>query len=68
MCHYKCVVRTLQAYLKVTKLLRTQNNMSKLLLTTQKPNKCASKDTIARWLKTILVKSGIDTSELSAIV
>ena len=61
-----CVVRTLQAYLKVTKLLRTQNNMSKLLLTTQKPNKCASKDTIARWLKTILAKSGIDTSEFSA--
>ena len=27
-----CVVRTLQAYLKVTKLLRTQNNMSKTFI------------------------------------
>lgn len=53
-----CVVRTLERYLGVTENLR--GNLSSLFITTTNPIIPAPKDTISRWLRTCLCKSGID--------
>lgn len=53
-----CVARTLEHYLEETKELRGE--IRSLFITTTKPYKPASKDTISRWLKTCLNKAGID--------
>ena len=56
-----CVHRYLTEYLKRTAPLR--NNESALLLCYQKPHKKASKDTIARWVRSVLNTAGIDTNK-----
>ena len=38
----------------------------KLLISYQKPYKRISKDTLARWLRTVLQRSGIDTGQFGA--
>lgn len=53
-----CVTSTLERYLAVTKDIR--GNMDSLFLTTRKPFREASKDTISRWIRAFLVKSGVD--------
>ena len=59
-----CVVSCINVYLSKTETFRSNENRA-LLLTTQKPYRRASKDTISRWIKTFLSKSGIDTSQFS---
>lgn len=52
-----CIVSVLNEYLKRTKDLRSNN---KLLISTMKPFKAVSKDTISRWVKLVMVKAGVD--------
>ena len=59
-----CVVLCLKAYLKVTASLR--HNETALFITCQKPHKAAKKDTISRWIKTVLTLAGIDTKVYGA--
>lgn len=63
-----CVCQTLQTYIKVTEEFWQVNNQkeNKLLLSFIKPHKNVSKDTIARWIKTMLNMSGVDTSKFTA--
>ena len=53
-----CVIQCLLVYVEKTKSLRS--NVVQLLLSIVKPYGPASKDTIARWLKTVLLDAGID--------
>ena len=55
-----CVCVVMCEYLERTKSLRKDS--TSLLLSFVKPHKPVTKDTIARWLKTMLEMSGIDTS------
>ena len=55
-----CVFRTIQVFLAKTKPLRGKHNQ--LLISYQKLHKPVSTDAIARWLKTVLGKAGIDTN------
>lgn len=54
-----CVIKYLQEYLKRTNMHRGHNNQ--LLLSFVKPFKPVSKDTVSRWVKTVLKDSGINT-------
>lgn len=54
-----CVVSCILDYLDTTKVFR--NNVSQLLISTQKPYKAVSTDTLARWLKLCLQNAKIDT-------
>lgn len=60
-----CVVHTLQAYLSRTQSLRSTSTEN-LLLATVKPYGPVSKSTIARWIRTVLAKAGIDVSVYGA--
>ena len=55
-----CVVTCLKQYLLKTSVVRDGNN--ELWLSFNKPHKPVSTDTIARWIKTVMGKAGIDTS------
>ena len=57
-----CVVKCLKKYLEVTESLRSD---TKLLVSTQKPYKGASKNTISNWIRETLKDSGIDLSIFS---
>ena len=52
-----CVVEHLTHYLAKTKMIRKS---SALFLSYQKPHQAVSKDTIARWCRDMMTKSGID--------
>ncbi|XP_053391151.1 uncharacterized protein LOC128553980 [Mercenaria mercenaria] len=54
-----CIVSVFKKYTERTKNIRTDK---KLLVSTIKPHKAVSKSTIARWVKLVLLKSGIDKS------
>ena len=54
-----CIVSVFKEYLTRTKPLR---NTEKLLISTVKPHKEVSKSTIARWIKLVMFKAGIDTA------
>lgn len=54
-----CIVKVLTEYLHRTEYLRSGD---KLLISTVKPYKAVSKDTVARWIKLIMLKAGIDPS------
>ncbi|CAB4007716.1 Hypothetical predicted protein [Paramuricea clavata] len=56
-CHLSASIKT-SSYLLKTKVIRGVN--SQLLLSFVKPNAPVSKDTIARWIKTVLQLPGID--------
>ena len=51
-----CIVTTLKEYMERTQHLR---NGSKLLISTVKPHNSVSKQTISRWVKSIMSKAGI---------
>ena len=53
-------METLKAYEKATKKLRVADQ-DKLFLATVKPHKPVAPSTIARWLRAVLDKAGIDT-------
>lgn len=52
-----CIASTLKSYINVTKSLR--GDIDTLLLTTKKPYKAASSQTISRWIRSYLVTCGI---------
>lgn len=56
-----CVYFVMKEYLKRTKIIRSDTE-SKLLLSYVKPHNAVSKDTVARWVKTVMARSGIDTN------
>ena len=55
-----CVVKTLKAYLSRTSTLR--GHAQQLFVSYSKPFKPVSRDTISRWVKTVMQKSGIDVN------
>ena len=55
-----CVVTVLNEYLERTRDIR--QGQTSLLISYRKPHKRVSKDTIARWIKTVLLNAGIDMS------
>lgn len=59
-----CAAKTLDAYLEKTKFLRPSS--SHLFLTFKKPHKPASSQSLSRWIKTTLAKSGVNTQKFSA--
>ena len=59
-----CVVKCLQQYIKQTSEVR--NGADQLWLSYQKPHNPARKDTVSRWIKKFLKKSGIDISSYGA--
>lgn len=63
-----CVCKTLRSYIARTEGLRQVNGhrMGNLLISYIKPHKPVSRDTIARWIKTVLKISGVDTSKFTA--
>lgn len=60
-----CAASALISYLNETKAIRPLN-VNNLFITTTKPHKEASRQTISRWIKFTLSKSGIDTSVFRA--
>ena len=58
-----CVASTLLKYIEVSSSLR--GNISKLFISIKKPYKAVTSQTISRWIKQVLTKSGIDTSVFS---
>lgn len=59
-----CVVTVLKEYLCRTSKLR--NSETKLFIAYQKPHKRVCRETISRWIKTVLFASGIDVSKFSS--
>ena len=59
-----CVTFVLNEYLKRTARLR--NNCNKLFISYIKPVGPITKDTISRWLKNVMSRSGIDINTCSA--
>ena len=59
-----CVVKTVNEYIKRTKTKRTDTKQ--LFISYQKPYKPISKDTLARWLRDVLNRAGIDTEIFGA--
>lgn len=59
-------VSTLQAYEGRTQQFRKGVELQPLFLTTIKPHSPASSSTIARWLKTLMEKAGINTAIFKA--
>lgn len=60
-----CVATILRKYLNKTEPLRKQDTQN-LFITIKKPHHNATAQTISRWLKNVLRKSGIDTSIFSS--
>ena len=54
-----CIATTMNEYIRRTDGLRTS---SKLFISYTKPFKQVSKETISRWIKIVLIRSGIDVS------
>jgi hypothetical protein len=59
-----CIVKYLSAYLERTALFR--KDIKQLFMTTTKPYRVASANSISRWLKNVLREAGIDTEQFSA--
>lgn len=53
-----CIVETISEYLERTKLIR---QYSKLFISTMKPQKGVSRDTISRWTRDTMKMSGIES-------
>lgn len=60
-----CVARTLGSYLEKSNNIRTAST-DILFITFKKPYHTATSQTISRWIKTVLGKSGLDTSIFTA--
>lgn len=59
-----CIVTYLSAYLEKTKTIR--QNEEKLFISFTKPFKRVTKDTLSRWIKSVLLSAGIDTNFFKA--
>ena len=55
-----CVVTVYLAYISRTSVLRQSE--TSLFISTQKPHNRVSKDTIGRWIKSVMNDAGVDTS------
>ena len=55
-----CVIQVLKTYLNRTRALRKETKKGQLLISFQAPHKPVSKDTISRWIKSVLKSAGID--------
>ena len=53
-----CFVKVISEYIKRTAPIRTDD---KLLISTIRPHKAVSKDTVSRWIKYVMQKAGVDT-------
>ena len=58
-----CVISTLKEYISRTVALRCSQ---RLLISFVKPHKAVTTDTIARWLRTVMSKAGVDTTVFKA--
>ena len=58
-----CVFTYLLEYLDRTRPLR--HNTTALFLTMNKPHLAASKDSISRWIKTVMSQAGVDTTRFA---
>lgn len=56
-----CIFFVIKEYLNRTKLIRSRGE-TKLLISYVKPHKRVSKDTVARWIKTVMIRAGIDVT------
>lgn len=56
-----CVVHTLREYLVRTRDFRVDVDSNQLFLSYLKPYKPVSKDTVSRWIKTMMAQAGINT-------
>lgn len=56
-----CVVKTMELYLKAVEPIRLETGLSSFFITCVKPYRHASKDTISRWLKSMLHRAGISS-------
>ena len=55
-----CVVSCLRKYLQLTAPFRQDNvDLSAVFITCKKPYCCASRDTIAKWIKSIIHEAGV---------
>ena len=62
-----CVCDTLKVYIARTEQLRPVGQVDgQLLISFVKPHKPVSKDTIARWIRTMLLLSGVNTEKYTA--
>ena len=61
-----CIYTVLKEYLKRTKVLRESSKSDTLLISYVKPFKHVTRDTISRWIKTVLIRSGIDISDFGS--
>jgi site-specific recombinase XerD len=61
-----CPVKTLSSYISRMAKLRCLPNSNKLILTSKKPHRNASPQSISRWIKATLARSGVDVSVFSA--
>ena len=61
-----CPVTTLKAYEKATEQFRKTEEQQKLFIATIRPHKPVAASTIARWLRTVLERAGIDTTIFKA--
>ena len=59
-----CIVKCIQEYITRTTPLR--GDETQLLISFVRPHKAVSKDTIGRWIKSVLANAGIDTSQFGA--
>ena len=59
-----CVASVILRYIEMTKSLR--NNVDSLFISLKKPHKAIGPQTVSRWIKGVLTKSGIDTSVFTA--
>ena len=55
-----CVITVLREYIRRTEPLR--HSETKLLISYQKPYKPVSRDTVSRWVRTVMQRAGINTS------
>lgn len=60
-----CIVTVLREYVKRTKDIRDKKDDT-LLISYVKPYKPVTRDTIRRWITTIMARAGIDTSKFGA--
>lgn len=60
-----CPATTLKDYLSMTESHRTES-MRNLFLTFRRPYRCATSQSISRWIKDVLAASGVDVTVFSA--
>lgn len=55
-----CVVETLREYLIRTRYIRDDFDSTQLFISYMKPHRLVSRDTVSRWVKTVMAHAGVD--------